>query len=108
MRIARVDRNQKEIVDAFRKLGCSVVHLHTVGHGCPDICIGKNGINILVEIKDYAQPESKQKLTEDEKKFHESWRGDIRVISTVEQAAQLISLLSTDYLIRKEERENGK
>ena len=52
MRAAKVDKNQTEIVEAFRKLGFSVQHLHTVGGGVPDLLVGRGGINLLVEVKD--------------------------------------------------------
>jgi len=31
MRAAKVDENQKEIVSFFRRIGCSVALMHTVG-----------------------------------------------------------------------------
>jgi hypothetical protein len=43
-RIARVDKNQAEIVSALRKAGARVLHLHQHGEGCPDILVGFLGI----------------------------------------------------------------
>jgi hypothetical protein len=50
-RAAKVDANQTEIVDAFRKLGCSVQSLAALGNGVPDIMVSLGGITWLVEIK---------------------------------------------------------
>lgn len=69
-RAARIDKNQKEIADAFKQLGCSVCFLHAVGKGVPDLLIGKHGINMLVEVK-----AEKGKFTPDQKEWHENWRG---------------------------------
>lgn len=89
----RVDANQKEIVAVWRKLGASVLMLHMVGHGCGDVLVGLNGINILVEIKDGSQVPSRQKLTPDEVEFHSSWKGQICVIRSIEDAIDLINCM---------------
>ena len=49
---ARVDANQPVIVAALRAIGATVQHLHAVGQGCPDILVGYDGVNFLMEIKD--------------------------------------------------------
>jgi len=38
--IRRVDNNQAEVVKRLKLHGVSVLHLHTVGNGCPDLLIG--------------------------------------------------------------------
>lgn len=88
---AKVDSNQKEIVAEFRRLGCSVLHLHTVGKGCPDICVGYQGKNYLIEVKDGSLPPSKRQLTADEKEFFEGWRGQVIVVGNIKQVQELIS-----------------
>lgn len=47
----KVDANQKEIVAALRRAGCTVELLHTVGRGCPDLLVGSHGQNWLMETK---------------------------------------------------------
>lgn len=81
-----MDANQREIVAALRGVGCTVQHLHTVGQGCPDILVGYRGINILMELKDHRRPPSARKLTPDEVAWHERWRGQVVVVSRVEEA----------------------
>ena len=85
-RIARTDSNQQAIVASLRQHGCSVQPLHTVGKGCPDLLIGVNGTNYLIEVKDGAKSPSKQRLTPDEVEWHESWQGRVWVVSSVQQA----------------------
>jgi rhamnose utilization protein RhaD (predicted bifunctional aldolase and dehydrogenase) len=80
----RVDLNQRAIVDAFRACGWSVTILAQVGSGCPDLVIGKGGRNLLVEVKD-----GKSDLTDDEAKWHGAWRGQVCIVRTVEDVAQL-------------------
>lgn len=89
-RVASVDTNQKEIVFAFRQLGATVQPLHTIGKGCPDLVVGVHGLNFLVEVKDGSKSPSKQKLTADEKDWHDGWRGDVVVITSVKECAALI------------------
>jgi hypothetical protein len=85
-RAAKVDANQADIVAALRKIGASVQTLHSVGQGCPDILVGWRGMNTILEIKDGKKPPSARKLTEDQVIWHETWRGQVAVVETVEQA----------------------
>lgn len=84
-RAKRVDDNQKQITDQLRKLGYSVCILSDVGKGVPDLLIGKAGNNWLIELKDGTKPPSRQKLTEHEQKFHDSWRGQVATCNSLEQ-----------------------
>lgn len=86
---AKVDSNQSEIVSVFRKLGYSVFCTHQVGSGFPDIVCGKNGINLLVEIKDGSLSPSRRKLTKDESAFHNLWLGNIVIIESVDDVLRL-------------------
>lgn len=90
-RAARTDDNQPEIVEAFRKMGCSVQPLHQVGGGCTDLAVGKNGINVMVEIKDGKKPPSERKLTDDQVRWHESWRGWKEVVESIEDCQKLVA-----------------
>lgn len=92
----RVDSNQNEIVALMRDLGASVLILSAVGKGCPDILAGIRGRNILIEIKDGNKPPSARKLTEDEKRFHDEWNGQVCVIKDVTEAIALINRLNFD------------
>jgi Holliday junction resolvase len=85
-RAAKVDANQSEIVRALRECGATVLSLAAMGKGCPDLLVGRNSVNLLMEIKDPSQKPSQRKLTDDEKEFHAAWRGNVFVIETVEEA----------------------
>lgn len=89
--IRRTDGNHSTIVNQCRRLGFSVFSTHTVGDGFVDIVVGHKGRNYLFEVKDPAQPPSKRKLTPDEVKFHESWRGQIDVVECVEDILRIVN-----------------
>lgn len=82
---AKVDTNQKQIVTALRKCGYSVLHLHALGKGAPDILVGVAGKNYLFEIKDGTRIPSEQKLTPDEKRFHSEWSGHVCIVNSLDE-----------------------
>lgn len=90
-RAARVDANQKEIVQTLRNMGCSVQLLHAVGQGCPDLLVGINGHNILMEVKDGSKPPSERKLTIDQVLWHDDWRGQVMIIKSVEHVIRAVN-----------------
>jgi Holliday junction resolvase len=89
-RAARTDRNQREIVRAFRQIGATVQILSAVGHGCPDVLCGFRGQNILVEIKDGSKPPSARNLTADQVLWHAKWAGQVCVAESVEDAVKRV------------------
>jgi Holliday junction resolvase len=89
---AKADDNQREIVRALRDAGATVMHLHTVGGGCPDICVGYRGGNYLIEIKDGSKPPSAQRLTPAQVDWHRDWRGRAAVVNSVEAALKVIGV----------------
>lgn len=92
-RAAKVDSNQSEIVAAFRKFGCSVLPLHMVGGGCPDIAVGKNRKTILIEIKDGNKAKSARELTKDETKFHSEWLGSLIIVEGLGDVISVVRAL---------------
>ncbi len=93
MRKAKVDSNQKEIVDALRKRGASVFHVHTVKN-LFDIIVAYNGVLMAVEIKDGNLPPSARKLTDGELKCKESLERvgvKYNVVTSIDEALKLIS-----------------
>jgi Holliday junction resolvase len=87
---ARVDANQKEIVQELRKRGISVLHTHQLGKGAPDIVFGYMNSNYLIELKDGNKSKSQQRLTKDELDFSLKWRGNYAVCNSLEQILLLI------------------
>lgn len=88
-RAARVDANQPEIVDAFRKMGCSVLIISQLKN-CADLVCGKNGKNILVEVKDGGKPPSARKLTDGEQKFRDSWFGSAVTVESLDDVIRVV------------------
>lgn len=86
-RKSRTDSNQKELVNFAKDHGATVAHLHTLGKGIPDILIGYQGRNYLVEIKS-----EDGKLTSDEEVFFNNWRGDAAVVATKKDLIRLLDL----------------
>jgi Holliday junction resolvase len=83
---AKTDANHAEVMGAFRSMGFSVVSLHQLGGGVPDLLISRNEKTALVEVK----RDRKAKLTDDQVQFKAGWRGllyrvdclaDVEVIS---------------------------
>lgn len=86
----RVDSNQKEIVKAFKDLGCSVFDTSRVGQGFPDLLVGRNKKTVLVEIKS----SEKAVFTTAQELFMTNWRGSTVVrINDIEGAIRLVKLL---------------
>ena len=93
MRAKRVDINQKAIVEQLRSMGVSVFHLHEVGKGCPDIVVGFKGKNLLLEIKDG----DKKVLTPDQVNWHKLWKGQVSVVTNIDEAKLLLWKLTHEY-----------
>lgn len=91
-KVARVDDNQTEIVEALRRVGCSVQSLATVGNGCPDLLVGRQGVNTLLEVKDGSKPPSRRRLTPDEQIWQHKWGGQVVTVETVEQALKAVGV----------------
>jgi hypothetical protein len=91
-RAAKVDRNHAEIVDALRRVGCSVQSLATIGAGVPDLLVGYRGFNWLIEVKDGKLPPSKKSLTDDEAGWHNQWQGQVAVAYSAEDAIRIVGV----------------
>ena len=86
----KTDDNQQEIIDALRAIGASVQDLSAVGKGCADILVGQWGKNYLLEIKN---PDTKGKLSTNQKVWHKNWHGQVAVVRTVEEAFRAIGAI---------------
>lgn len=89
-RAARIDANQPEIVEVLRSVGASVAITSMLGDGFPDIVVGYQDANYLIEIKDGSKPPSRRKLTPDEQEWHNLWRGSVSVANSPEEALKII------------------
>ena len=91
-RAAATDRNQAEIVAAYRMVGASVQPLHSVGKGCPDLVVGYRGVNYMIEAKDGMKTPSQRVLTPDQVAWHRDWRGQVVTVKSVREALEAIGV----------------
>jgi hypothetical protein len=82
----RIDQNHVEIVHALRAVGASVLSLHTLGKGAPDLLVGFRGCTYLLEVKTLTG-----KLKDCQVEWHNAWRGHRpQTVQTVGQALAAI------------------
>jgi hypothetical protein len=92
MRRGKRDGNHTAIVRALRAVGRSVVELHGVGGGVPDLLVAWPGGVVLIEIK---APRT-GRLLDSQRDFARSWRGprgSLVVARTVEDALAACGVL---------------
>ena len=88
----RTDDNHKQVVEEIRAAlpEATVLDLSGAGKGVPDLAIGWNGKNYLIEIKDPSKPTSKRSLTTAQQKLHAAWQGQMDVAHTAAEAIAII------------------
>lgn len=86
-RAAKVDTNQPAVVKALRDIGVSVKIVSETKSFC-DIVAGFRGCNILLEIKNLDG--KGDALTAGEKEFHDTWAGQISVVTSPEEAQMAV------------------
>ena len=77
----RTDKNQKSIVEALRKIGCTVKVLSDAGGGVPDLLIGVEYVTILIEIKSKDNWYGKKGLSETQSDFLKEWKGGLVLVA---------------------------
>lgn len=92
---SRPDSNQVDIATAFRGLGASVVDVHLVGGGVPDLIVGIDSVTLLVEVKRPPGPRGgmdKRNLTHGQIDFRKDWRGaPPHTVRTLEDVGVLVA-----------------
>lgn len=83
-RRAKRDGNHPAIVRRLREAGRSVVELHTVGGGCPDLLVGWSGKMALLEVKD---PKGRNRIEDSQVDFAQAWKGPAPVVVRSEAEA---------------------
>lgn len=83
-RAANIDKNQNDIVEALRALGCSV---HT---GVDDILCGFQNLTFWYELKSENAVKkdgliSEKAIKPGQKKIRSTWRGHYRIVASLEQ-----------------------
>ena len=87
---AKTDANQGLIVNALRQAGASVQSLAPVGKGCPDLLVGYEGINYLMEVKDGNKVPSAQKLNIEQEHWHSVWKGAVHTVKSETEALKIL------------------
>ena len=82
----KVDSNQAQIIADLKKIGVSVLNLSRVGGGCPDLLIGWQGKNILIEIKT-----AKGNLNDLQIEFFKEWKGPKFVCKSINEIIEIIN-----------------
>lgn len=75
------DANEPAIVEALTRAGCTVVRLDVPA----DLLVGVDGVTWLLEVKT-----TKGTLTDDQRTFAESWRGQYAIVTTEEEALRVV------------------
>jgi hypothetical protein len=100
------DANHGTIVRAFEQAGATVVSLHTLGKGVPDLLVGYADRDQLVEIKLPLRKASaagaiqhpKTRLNNRQVGWHNNWRGTRpRIIRTPEEAENLLDEMADSH-----------
>jgi len=81
---AKRDDNEVEIVNALRAIGASVAHLSS--KGIPDLLVCFRNKLYLMEVK-----KPKGKLTPDQIKFYDNWKGEIHIVRTAQEAIEILN-----------------
>ena len=81
---AKRDENESEIVKALRAAGASVAHLSS--KGIPDLLVSFRSKLFLMEVKMPGK-----KLTPEQVKFHENWKGEIHIVRNIDEAIQILN-----------------
>jgi len=89
-RRARKDENQNPIVGALAQANVQAIDTSQLGKGFPDLVIGFRGKNYLIEVKNPAKPLSDRQLTDDQKKFHSAWHGQVNTVETIDEILAII------------------
>ena len=100
---ANRDANQSAIVDALVRAGCCVVDLASVGDGCPDLLVSRNGSMWLIEIKNPASVRRRAKrygeMTDQQIEFLAAWRGpQINMAHDAEEALRVVCVTEDEVL----------
>lgn len=82
----KLDGNHREIVDALKARGCTVLDLSRVGGGAPDLLVAWSGKMILMEVKN---PDGRDRIDIKQATWHQRWKGPpVVVVRSVAEALE--------------------
>ena len=90
---ARRDANSKEVIDALRAAGASVIDV-----GQPlDLIVGYDGKTVIMEIKNPDSRYGKKGDNANQKSFKETWRGGaVATVNSIESALRVLGVMRRD------------
>jgi Holliday junction resolvase len=86
----RQDANASAIIKALKACGVSVVDLHAVGAGVPDVLCGYQGRSVLMEIK-AREKATNASVRERQETFAREWKGS-PVVTVRSEADALLAI----------------
>lgn len=90
----KVDANHKEIVDAMKAVGASIIDTSRLGKGMPDVIVGFRGQTILMEIKNPKTQYGRKGLNANQRKWAEEWSGGpLSIVDSVDAALRMLGVL---------------
>lgn len=89
MRIRRADDNQKEVVDALRKIGAVVTPIHRLGQGISDLLVSFRQQWWVFEVKNLKGRGNK--LTPDEKEWVGKQRAPVYIVTSPQEAVNIVT-----------------
>lgn len=97
MRAGRIDGNQREVVEALRAAGMGVIVASRMGNGFPDLIVGCDGLNVLVEVKNPRTDYGRKGLNGNQKRFAETLGVEILIVHSGAEAVERVR----EYVRRK-------
>jgi len=82
------DGNQSHIISALRAAGATVTILAGVGKGCPDLLVGYQATNLLMEVKNLEG--RGDRMTAAEIAWIEAWRGQVAIVHDVDESLRVL------------------
>lgn len=85
----KIDANQHDIVAALEAAGCTCRSLSALGGGTPDLLVGLDGQNYLLEIKTRGGT-----LTDEQIAFFGWWQGQKHIVRSIDDALRVVGRLA--------------
>ena len=80
------DLNERSIIRALEQAFCSVCKIKGET-GMPDLLVGRNGSNYLLEVKG-----ERGRVSGEQVEWHQAWRGGVTVVRTPEEALAAVGV----------------
>lgn len=94
-RFARhADSNAKQLLEAFRAHGCSILRITCAEPGAPDLLVGRLGLDGLVELKPNVGEKRRRNPRATQVEWAARWRGrPVAVVRTVDDVAAVVGAM---------------